>query len=365
MRTTVSLIALATMLTVPAFADLTIAAIGPMTGSDASMGEQLKHGVEAAVATLNAKGGLLGQQVKVLYKDDACDPKQAVALASQLAGEHVVGVIGPMCSGAAIPAAKVLAEEGIVMISPSATNPTLTEQGDSNVFRVIGRDDKQGVAIGAYIAKHFAGKVIAIIHDKTAYGHGLADEVQKGLLSVSIKPVIYDSINRGERDFSSLISKLKQAKVDVLFFGGYNTEAGLLVRQIHDQKLAIPLIGGDGLTTGEFWSITGEAGTGTLMAFVPDPRKNAEAKEVVQKMRASGYEPEGVTLQSHAAFEVLANAITKAGKTDAAAVAAAIRAAPVTTVMGQLAFDAKGDLQNPQYAMYRWSAGTYKEIEEK
>lgn len=365
MHTKLSAFALLALLSTPAHADVTFAAIGPMTGQDASMGEQLRRGVDAAVAALNAKGGLLGQQIKVLYKDDACDPKQGVALANQLAGEHVVGVIGPMCSGTAIPAAKILAEEGIVMVSPSATNPTLTESGDSNVFRVCGRDDQQGTAVGAYIAKHFAGKNIAIIHDKTAFGRGQADEVKKSLNAAKINEVIYDSINRGERDYSALISKLKQAKVDVLFYGGYHAEAGLIVRQIHDQKLTIPMVSGDGLTTSEFWSITGEAGTGTLMAFNPDPRKNAEAKDAVAQIRAAGFEPEGFTLQSYAAFEVLTQAIAKAGKTDGAAIASAIRAAPLTTVLGTLKFDAKGDLENPGYAMYRWANGTYKEIEEK
>ena len=177
--------------------------------------------------------------------------------------------------------------------------------------------------------------------------------------------MIYDSINRGERDYSALISKLKQAKVDVLFYGGYHAEAGLIVRQIHDQKLTIPMVSGDGLTTSEFWSITGEAGTGTLMAFNPDPRRNAEAKDAVAQIRAAGFEPEGFTLQSYAAFEVLTQAIAKAGKTDGAAIASAIRAAPLTTVLGTLKFDAKGDLVNPGYAMYRWANGTYTEIESK
>jgi branched-chain amino acid transport system substrate-binding protein len=365
MRYAVALIALFALLGAPsAQAELTIAAVGPMTGQDATMGEQLRRALDAAVAALNEKGGLLGQPVKLLYKDDACDPKQGVALANQLAGEKVVGVVGPMCSGVAIPVAKVLAEEGLVMVSPSATNPLLTEQGINTVFRVLGRDDQQGAAVGAYIAKHFGGKALAIIHDKTAYGHGLADEVQKGLAAAQLKPVIYDSINRGERDFSALISKLKQAKIEVVFYGGYHSEAGLLVRQIHDQKLPIQLIGGDGLTTSEFWSITGAAGEGTLMAFNPDPRKNPAAKDAVARIRAAGFEPEGFTMQSYAAFEVLTAAIARAGKTDGAAIAAALRTGETSTVLGKIGFDAKGDVTNPRYAMYRWSKGAYNEIEE-
>lgn len=348
----------------PAAADITLAVIGPMTGQDASMGEQVRRGVDAAVAAANDQGGVLGQKIKVLYKDDGCDPKQGVALANQLAGEGVAGVIGPMCSGSAIPVSKVLAEEGIVMISPSATNPVLTDEATGNVFRVCGRDDQQGAAIGAYIAKHFTGKNIAIIHDKTAFGHGQAEEVRKALNTASIKATSFDAINRGERDFSALVAKLKADKVAVVFFGGYHAEAGLLVRQMHDQKLGIQLISGDGLTTSEFWSITGAAGTGTLMAFNPDPRKNPSAQEAVARIRAGGFEPEGFTLQSYAAVEVLLAAMTKAGKTDGGTVAAAIRAQDYLTVLGTLGFDAKGDVKNPQFAMYRWADGTYKEIEE-
>lgn len=347
-----------------ALADITLAVIGPMTGQDASMGEQVRRGVDAAVAAANEGGGVLGQKIKVLYKDDGCDPKQGVAVANQLAGEGVVGVIGPMCSGSAIPTSKVLAEEGIVMISPAATNPVLTDEATGNVFRVCGRDDQQGAAVGAYIAKHFAGKTVAIIHDKTAFGHGQAEEVRKALHAANIKETSFDAINRGERDFSALIAKLKADKVAVVFFGGYHAEAGLLVRQMHNQKLGIQLISGDGLTTSEFWSITGVAGTGTLMAFNPDPRKNPTAKDAVTRIRASGFEPEGFTLQSYAAVEVLTAAMTRAGKTEGAAVAEAIRAQEYATVLGTLGFDAKGDVKNPQFSMYRWEDGTYKEIEE-
>lgn len=352
--------------TMPARADITVAVIGPMTGQDAANGEQMRHGVDAAVAAANALGGVLGQQVKVIYKDDACEPKQGVAVANQLGGAHVVGVIGPICSGVAIPIAPILSEEGLVMISPSATNPAVTESGLDNVFRVCGRDDQQGAAVGQYVAQHFGGKKIAILHDKTAYGHGLAEEMKKALNGAGVKETFYDGMNRGERDYGALIARFKEAGVEAIFFGGYHSEAGLLVRQIHDRGLKITLIGGDGLATSEFWSITGAAGEGTLMAFSPDPRKNPEAKDAVARIRATGFEPEGFTLQSYAAFEVLAQAITRVGKIDAgAALSKAIRAGEFTTVLGKLSFDAKGDVKNPQYAMYRWSQGTYHEIDAK
>jgi branched-chain amino acid transport system substrate-binding protein len=347
----------------PVRADITIAAMEPLTGQDAATGEQMRRGIDAAAAAVNAAGGILGQQVKVVYKDDACDPKQGVAVANQLGGEHVAAVIGPVCSGVAIPIAPILNEEGLVMISPSATNPAVTESHFDNVFRVCGRDDQQGTAVGKYVAQHFGTKKIAILHDKTAFGHGLADEMKKALNAAGVKELFYDGINRGERDFGSLIARFKEAGIDVVFFGGYHPEAGLLVRQIHDRGLNITLVSDDGIATSEFWSITGAAGEGTLMAFMPDPRKNPEAKDAVERIRATGFEPEGFTLQSYAAFEVLAQAMTKAGKVDSVALVKVMHSGEFSTVLGKISFDAKGDVKNPQYAMYRWSAGTYHEID--
>lgn len=349
--------------TTPVYADIAIAAIGPMTGQDAANGEQMRRGIDAALGAVNAAGGVLGQQVRVIYKDDACDPKQGVAVANQLGGEHVVAVIGPMCSGVAIPIAPILNEEGLVMISPSATNPAVTESHLDNVFRVCGRDDQQGAAVGQYVAKNFGGKKIAILHDKTAYGHGIAEEMKKALNAAGVKELFYDGINRGERDYSALISRFKESGIDVLFFGGYHPEAGLLVRQIHDRGLKITLVSDDGIAMSEFWTITGAAGEGTLMAFTPDPRKNLEAKDAVARIRATGFEPEGFTLQSYAAFEVLMQAITKAGKTESVLLAKTIRDGEFSTVLGKLRFNAKGDVLNPQYAMYRWSNGTYHELD--
>ena len=160
--------ALAVGLSGPALAqDISIATIGPMTGQYASFGAQMKAGAEQAVADINAAGGVNGQQIKLIIEDDACDPKQAVAAANKLIN---------FCSGSSIPASKVYADEGIVQISPASTNPKLTdERAGPNVYRVCGRDDQQGQVAGAYLAKNFAGKKVAILHEKTAYGKGLAD----------------------------------------------------------------------------------------------------------------------------------------------------------------------------------------------
>jgi len=348
----------------PAYAEITIAAVGPITGQDATTGEQMQHGVQAAIDAINEEGGVLGEKLKLVIKDDACDPKQAVAIANQLGGEKIFAVVGPMCSGSAIPASKIYNEEGIIMISASATSPQLTEQGFDNVLRTCGRDDQQGAVVAEYIAKKFADKNIAIIQDKTAYGQGLADEVKKNLNRNGIQEKMYESISRGERDYATLVSKLKQKNIDVLFYGGYHTEAGLIVRQMRDQGVQAVFIGDDDLTTKEFWSITGNAGEGTMMSFNPDPRMRPEAMDAVKRIRAAGFDPEGVTLYSYAAVQVMAEAMRRAGGMDMSKVVAALHQGSYQTVIGAITFDNKGDVTRPDYIMYRWTNGAYAPIED-
>jgi len=277
-------------------ADITIATAGPMTGQYASFGEQMHRGAEMAAKDLNANGGVLGQKLRLEVGDDACDPKQAVAVANQLAGKGVRFVAGHYCSGSSIPASNVYAEEDVLQISPASTSPILTERGLDNVFRVCGRDDQQGLVLGNFLADRFAGKKIAVIHDKTTYGKGLADETRKTLAKRGVMPVLEEAYTAGEKDYTALFTKLKVNRVDVLFVGGYHTEAGLMARQMRDQGMKTVLVSGDALVTDEYWSITGKAGEGTLMTFSPDPRKNPIAAPLVAKFRKIGYEPEGYTL---------------------------------------------------------------------
>ncbi len=339
--------------------EITIASVGPITGQYATFGEQLKRGAEMAVADLNAKGGVMGKKLKLLVGDDACDPKQAYTVASQMATRRVALVAGHFCSGSSIPASDVYAEENILQISPASTNPQLTERGLANVFRTCGRDDQQGKVAGDFIADHFKGKNIAIIQDKTAYGKGLADETKKTLNARGIHEVMYEAYTAGEKDYTALVTKLKQARVDVVYLGGYHTEAGLIVRQMRDQGMDTVLAAGDALVTDEFWKIAGKAGEGTLMTFSPDPRKNAEAAPVVAEFRKQGYEPEGYTLYSYGAIQAWAQAVEKAGTTDTAKVAAALRQGQFDTVLGKIGFDAKGDVTAPGYVFYVWHDGKY------
>ena len=321
-----------------------IAVAAPVTGQYASFGAQLKSGGEAAVADINAAGGVLDKALDLRTGDDACDPKQAVAVANQLSGSRVALVAGHYCSGSSIPASKVYAESDVVQISPASTNPALTDnRAGPNVYRVCGRDDQQGSVAGKYLAIHYGDKNIAIVHDKTAYGKGLADETKKALNAAGKQEALFEAITAGEKDYSALVSKLKQAEIDVLFLGGYHTEAGLIVRQMRDQGMNTVLMGGDALVTHEYWSITGPAGEGSLMTFSPDPRKNPAAAEVVKRFKDKGIEPEGYVLYTSAAIQAWKQAVEKAGSIASADVVKALNDTEFDTVIGKFRFDTKGD----------------------
>ncbi|MCG8692531.1 MAG: branched-chain amino acid ABC transporter substrate-binding protein, partial [Minwuiales bacterium] len=325
----------------------------------ASFGEQMKRGAEMAVADLNAAGGVLGQKVRLVVGDDACDPKQAVAVANKFVSEGVVFVAGHFCSGSSIPASKVYEEEGVLQISPASTNPKLTDEGGPNVFRVCGRDDQQGIVAGNYLADAWGDKKIAILHDKTAYGKGLADETKKRLNQRGIDEALYEAFTAGEKDYSALVSKMKATGIDVFYLGGYHTEAGLMIRQAREQGYNVQLVSGDALVTDEYWKITGDAGKGTVMTFSPDPRKNAEAAPIVAKFKAQNYEPEGYTLYTYGAVQAWAQAAEKAGSVDTGAMIESLRANQFDTVLGRIGFDEKGDVTAPGYVWYEWAGGTY------
>jgi branched-chain amino acid transport system substrate-binding protein len=318
------------------------------------------------VKDINAKGGVLGKKLHLAVGDDACDPKQAVAVANQMANNNVVLVAGHFCSGASIPASAVYAENGVLQITPASTNPMLTDDaaknGWTNIFRTCGRDDAQGRVAGQYLLAHFKGKPIAIVQDKTAYGKGLADETKKTLNAAGVKEAMYESVNQGDKDFSALVSKMKEAHIAAVFYGGYFTEAGLLIRQAKEQGLDTILMGGDALASNEYWKITGDRGQKTLMTFSPDPRNMPTAQAAVAEFKAQGYDPEGYTLYTYAAIQVFVQAAAKAKSVKADDVAKVMRAQKFDTVIGTIGFDAKGDVIGPDYVVYVWQDGKYAEV---
>jgi branched-chain amino acid transport system substrate-binding protein len=346
--------------------DLVVATAGPITGQYASFGEQMKRGAEMAVADINAAGGLLGKQLRLEVGDDACVPEQARSVAEDLVSKGVVFVAGHFCSSSSIPASEVYAENGVLQMSPASTNPAFTEgaaeKGWTTVFRTCGRDDAQGVVAGKYLAEKFAGKAVAIVHDKSTYGKGIADETKKAMNAAGLQEAMYEAINQGDKDFSALISKMKGANIEAIYLGTYHTEGGLITRQAREQGLNAQIIGEDAFVTNEFWTITGDTGEGVLMTFAPDPRKFDTAKAIVEKFKAGGYDPEGYTLYTYAAFQAWAEAVKAAGTTDAAKLGEALRAGDYKTVIGDLKFDNKGDIVDPVYVFYKWTNGKYEEL---
>ena len=344
-------------------AQIRIATVGPMTGNYASFGAQMKAGAEQAVADINKAGGVNGQQLVLEVGDDACDPRQAVSVANQLSSRKVAMVAGHYCSGSSIPASKVYAEEGVLQISPASTNPRYTDEGGWNTFRVCGRDDQQGLIAGKYIATTYKGKKVAVLHDNSAYGKGLADETKKVMNANGLTEALYAAYTPGERDYSAIVSRLKQAGVEVIYVGGYHTEIGLIARQAKEQGLSVTMVGGDALMTNEFWQISGPAGEGTLMTFSSDPRKRPTAASAVAAFKAKNIDPEGFTLYTYAAIQVWAEAAKKANSTDGKKVADVMRAGgKYETVLGSIGFDKKGDVTEPDYVFYTWKNGSYSEM---
>lgn len=340
---------------------------GPMTGSDAAFGGQLRNGVEQAVADINAAGGILGQQIELVTGDDVGDPKQGVSVANQFSGEGVSFVVGHFNSGVSEPASDVYNESGLLMITPGSTNPRITDRGLWNVFRTCGRDDQQGKVAGDYIVKNLAGKKLAIVHDKTTYGKGLADETKKTVNGQGITEVLYEGVNKGERDYAALVSKIKQSGAEVVYWGGVHTEGGGLLRQMRDQGVTATFIGGDGIVTQEFAALAGDGVEGAMMTFGPDPQKRPEAAAVVKKFLDKQYKPEAYTLYSYASVQVVAQAAQSAKSLEPQKVAEEIKSGKVwKTVIGDLSFDKKGDITRVDYVMYTWKKqadGTFAYVE--
>ena len=336
-------------------ADVKLGVLGPITGPSAAFGAQLKNGAAQAVEDINKAGGILGQKIVLSVGDDVSDPKQGVSVANKFVGDGVQFVVGAFNSGVSIPASDVFAENNILQITPASTNPTFTERGLTNIFRACGRDDQQGKVAADYVLAHFKGKKVAIVHDKTTYGKGLADEMRKGIVAGGMKDVLYEGVNTGDKDYSAVVSKIKASGADLLFWGGLHTEGGLIVRQMRDQGVQAPLMGGDGITSAEFAQIAGPGSEGTLMTYGPDPTKKPSAASVVAAFEAKKINPEAYTLYSYAAVQVFKQAADAAKSLDPVKMSAAMHSGMTfDTVIGKFSFDKKGDRSDSDYVMYIW-----------
>jgi len=339
-------------------AQVKIGVAGPITGANAAFGAQLTQGVEQAVEDINKSGGILGQKLEVEPADDVSDPKQGVSVANKFVGDGVKFVVGHFNSGVTIPASDVYAENSILFITPSATNPKVTDRNLWDAFRTCGRDDQQGMVWAELARDKLKGKKIAVVHDKTTYGKGLADAALDNMHKFGVKEVLYEGVNTGEKDYSAIVSKIKESGADYLMWGGLHTEGGLIVRQMRDQGMATVMISGDGITDSEFAAIGGSGVEGTLMTFGPEPRKNPNAKDAVAAFNAKGFDPQGYTLYSYAAVQIIKQAAEKANSLDPKKVAAVMHSGiPFHTVIGDISYDKKGDRTTVDYVWYVWKQG--------
>lgn len=333
---------------------------GSLTGAYTWGTAQQLRGVERAVADLNAEGGVLGQKVELVTADDFCDGEQGVAAANKLVAHGVVFVSGHVCSGASIPASAIYSDAGILMISPGSTHPQLTEQGFTNVFRVLGRDDQQGAIAGEYLADHWGDARIAILHDGELYGVGLAEETRKALNARGVQEALFAQIEPGRTDYTDVVDKLRADGIVVLYYASYSAEAALLIRQARAMGYDLQLIGGDGIGTEDFGLIAGPAGDGTLMTRTSDPRGKPEAAPLVAAFRGASHEPASDTFLSYATLQVWAQAVRKTGTLELDAVVEALRTNEFDTVLGRIGFDDKGDVTGYEpFSWAVWQGGEY------
>jgi branched-chain amino acid transport system substrate-binding protein len=341
-----------------ASAQIKMGVAGPITGPNAAFGAQLVNGTQQAVDDINKAGGILGQQITLEQGDDVSDPKQGVSVANKFVGDGVKFVVGHFNSGVTIPASDVYQENGVLFITPSATNPKVTDRQLWDAFRTCGRDDQQGMLWAEYARDHLKGKKIAVVHDKTTYGKGLADAALDNMHKFGIKEVLYEGVNTGEKDYSAIVSKIKESGADFLMWGGLHTEGGLIIRQMRDQGMKTVMVSGDGITDNEFAQIGGPGVEGTLMSFGPDPRNNPSAKDVVAEFKAKNFDPEAYTLYSYAAVQIMKQAAEATKSLDPKKIAEYMHSGKTFhTVIGDIAYDKKGDRTSVDYVWYTWEKG--------
>jgi branched-chain amino acid transport system substrate-binding protein len=334
---------------------------GPMTGAQAKMGGDFKNAVQLAVEQWNQAGGLLGKKIEIIVGDDQADPKQAVSVANKLVNEGAVGILGHFNSSCSIPASDVYNRAGIPMITPASTNPALTERGYKNVFRVCGRDDQQGYVAARFVIDNLKLKKVAVLHDKTTYGQGLADEFKKSL-GADIEVVYYGGINIGEKDFRTVLTTLKTKRPEFLYFGGIYPEAGLLIRQAREMGIDVPFMSGDGAIDPVFIQIAGKAAEGAYFTFSPDPNNIPSARSFIEQYKKRFGELGPYSIYAYDAANILFTAIKEANTTDGKKLSEKLHSMTFTGALGTISFDEKGDVAKSPYVVWIAKDGKFQEL---
>jgi branched-chain amino acid transport system substrate-binding protein len=344
---------------------LRIALAGPVTGTVAQYGDMQLIGARMAIEQINAQGGVDGAPLEAVIYDDACDPKQAVAVANKIVNDGIRFVVGHLCSSSTQPASDIYEDEGILMITAASTSPAITERGYQLIFRTIGLDSLQGPTAARHILEQIKPATVAVIHDKQQYGEGIASAVKAKLEEGGLTVALYEGINAGDKDFSALLAKLKRANVDFVYYGGYHPELGLLLRQAADKGMKLRFMGPEGVGNKEISAIAGAASEGLLVtlpkSFDQDPANQA----LVAAFQARNEDPSGpFVFPAYAAIQVIAEGVSKAGSREPAKVAEALRANRFETPTGTLSFDDKGDLKDFSFVVYQWHQDGSKTLAE-
>jgi branched-chain amino acid transport system substrate-binding protein len=337
-----------------AAAEIQIGIAGPMTGPVAQYGDMQFSGARMAIQQINENGGVLGEKLVGVEYDDVCDPKQAVTVANRLVNDGVRFVVGHLCSSSTQPASDIYEDEGVLMITPASTSPDITSRGYELVFRTIGLDSMQGPVAANYLASLNPERV-AIIHDKQQYGEGIATAVRDTLKDKGVEIAMFEGITAGDKDFSSLITKLKQADVDYVYYGGYHPELGLILRQARQAHLDATFMGPEGVGNKDINTIAGEAAEGLLVTLPPSFDQKAENQSLVKAFKDKGEDPSGpFVLTSYAAVQLIADGIEKADSTDPFDVAKALRSGSFETPIGTVEYDKAGDMKSFEFVVYEW-----------
>ena len=288
--------------------------------------------------------------------DDACDPKQAVAVANKVVNDGVKYVIGHLCSSSTQPASDIYDDEGILMITPAATAPELTSRGYKLILRTTGLDSDQGPTAANYIINTVKPKRIAIIHDKQQYGEGLARSVQDGLKGKA-NVVFFDGITAGEKDFSALVARLKKENIDFVYYGGYYPEMGQILRQARSVNLKTRFMGPEGVGNASLSNIAGPAAEGMLVTMPKRYDRDPANKAIVDALKAEKKDPSGPYVWiTYAAVQSLATAMDRTGSADPLALIKDLKEHGAKTVIGPLNWDEKGDLKGFEFGVFQWHA---------
>jgi len=338
-----------------------IGAAGPMTGDQSKMGIDLRNGVELAVSEWNEKGGVLGKKIQLVPGDDQADPKQAVSIANKFVNQKVVAVVGHWNSNCSINASPYYDAAKIVAISPASTNPRLTRQGFKAIFRVCGTDDQQGGVAAEFVLGKLKPKRVAILHDKTTYGQGLADYFKKAVEGKG-ELVFYDGIQTKDPDYKAVLTALKEKKPEVYFFGGVYPEAGRLVRQAKEVGLNIPMITGDGVYDPTFIAIAGKSADGTYVTFGKDPSGLTTSKSFNEKYTAKFGPPGPYSIYAYDAANIILSSIEQTKTTDGPVVAEHISKSSFSGAFGDISFDKNGDVTKAPYVVWKVVDGKFVEV---